>query len=73
MNKASQVKYLGLGILVGIGITLLTAASGGGGTSVGKYQITAAPGHVYIINTANGQVWDRDANQINPQFNAARE
>ena len=73
MNRTSQAKYLGLGLLAGIGVMLLIAAGGGGGANVGKYQISAAPQRVYIINTANGQVWEKNINVTGGEFNSAKE
>ncbi len=60
MNRQIDFKSLIIGILVTVCIVLAMGA-GFSSASSGRFQLSLRDNHAYIIDTANGRVWERYA------------
>jgi hypothetical protein len=62
MNRQIDFKSFIIGILVTVCIVMAMGASRFSGSgSDGRFQLNVRDNHAYIIDTANGRVWERFA------------
>lgn len=76
MFKRLDLRSALLGAVLAVGAMLLLGAGRYGSTSAGRFQMTANEHHVYILDTANGRVWQAwsnpDATATDANFDAAK-
>ena len=69
MKTNVHMKSLAIGLILGVGITLLLGAATAPNLTLGRYQITATEKIGLVLDTGTGEVWSHgfDPNRREPK------
>jgi hypothetical protein len=54
-----DMRSLGIGLVLAVAYAVLAGAAGNGAPQTGRFAIGTNEGHMFVLDSATGQVWEK--------------